>query len=199
LDWKHPDDVLLVAQKLKKDGLQFHINIVGTGDMEKQLKDMALTLRVEDRVNFVGSVPFNQVRSYMEKAGIFLFTSDYNEGWGAVLNESMNSGCAVVARHAIGAVPFLIKNNVNGIIYHSGNTEELYKKVKVLLESPLEQERLGGKAYETIVNEWNAEVAAERFLKLVDCINSGGDYNNLFISGPCSRAEIIKNGWFNGK
>jgi len=48
-------------------------------------------------------------------------------------------------------------------------------------------------------DEWNAKVAAERFLKLVDCINNGGDYNNLFASGPCSRAEIIKNGWFDGE
>lgn len=48
----------------------------------------------------------SEVRSYMEKADIYLFTSDFNEGWGAVLNESMNSGCAVVASHAIGSVPF---------------------------------------------------------------------------------------------
>ena len=32
----------------------------------------------------------------MEKADIFLFTSDRREGWGAVANEAMNSACALV-------------------------------------------------------------------------------------------------------
>ena len=49
----------------------------------------------------------------MEKSEIFLFTSDKGEGWGAVLNESMNSACAVVASHAIGSVPFLLKDGEN--------------------------------------------------------------------------------------
>jgi glycosyltransferase involved in cell wall biosynthesis len=56
------------------------------------------------------------VRDHMEAADIFLFTSDFNEGWGAVLNESMNSACAVVASHAIGSVPFLLKDGENGFI-----------------------------------------------------------------------------------
>ena len=33
----------------------------------------------------------------MEQADIYLFTSDRNEGWGAVANEAMNSACAMVA------------------------------------------------------------------------------------------------------
>ena len=36
------------------------------------------------------------------------------EGWGAVVNEAMNSGCAVVADHMIGAAPWLIRQGENG-------------------------------------------------------------------------------------
>ncbi len=49
----------------------------------------------------LGAMSPDKVRAYMERADVFLFTSDFNEGWGAVLNESMNSGCAVVASHAM--------------------------------------------------------------------------------------------------
>ena len=62
----------------------------------------------------------------MEKTGIFLFTSDRQEGWGAVLNEAMNSGCAVVASHLIGAVPFLKKKKKNGLVYSSGDRKTLF-------------------------------------------------------------------------
>lgn len=55
-----------------------------------------------------------KVREHMEDADIFLFTSDYNGGRGAVLNESMNSGCMVAASHAIGSVPFLLEDGKRG-------------------------------------------------------------------------------------
>ena len=196
LDWKHPDDVLRVAKRLKEDGYSFSMDIAGTGEMEQQLKDMSEAMGLNDCVTFLGPIPSNRVRELMEKAGIYLFTSDRYEGWGAVLNESMNSGCAVVASHAIGAVPYLMRNQENGLIYHSGNVDELYKKVKYLLDNPGEQERLGKAAYETIVGEWNAEVAAERLINLSEHLLAGEKYPDLYRTGPCSRAEIIKDDWF---
>ena len=126
----------------------------------------------------------------MEAASIFLFTSDRNEGWGAVLNESMNSGCAVVACDAIGAVPFLMKDGENGLCYHSGNQNELYEKVKYLLENPQVCRKLGENAYDTMITMWNAEVAAERLVRLVECLQKGED--TPFLHGPCSKAEILK-------
>ena len=126
-----------------------------------------------------------------------MFTSDRQEGWGAVLNESMNSGCAVVASHAIGAVPYLMKHNSNGLIYKSGDIDALYQNVKYLLDHPEEQRRLGEAAYRTITEEWNAEIAAERFVNLAQHILDGDKYPDLYESGPCSKAEIIKDDWFN--
>ena len=46
----------------------------------------------------------------MEQANIFIISSTHEEGWGAVVNEAMNSGCVVIGSHAAGAVPFLIEN-----------------------------------------------------------------------------------------
>lgn len=196
LDWKHPDDAVRVAARLKEDGIQFDLNIIGTGEMMETLRQMIVEHSLEDCVHLFGAKSSDVVRNYMEKAGIYLFTSDRYEGWGAVLNESMNSGCAVVASHAIGAVPYLMKNNENGLVYHSGNVDELYEKVKYLLDNPCEQERLGKAAYETIISEWNAEVAAERLINLSEHLLAGEKYPDLYQTGPCSRAEIIKDDWF---
>ena len=196
LDWKHPDDVLRVAKRLKEDGYSFSMDIAGTGEMEAQLKSMAEAMGLTDCVTFLGPVPSDRVRELMEKAGIYLFTSDRNEGWGAVLNESMNSGCAVVASHAIGAVPYLMKHRENGLIYHSGDVDAVYEHVKYLLDNPEEQKRLGSAAYETITGLWNAEVAAQRLLILSEHLLAGEKYPDLYEDGPCSRAGIIKDDWF---
>ena len=151
--------------------------------------------QLQDYVHMLGSMTPEQVRENMEEAGIYVFTSDFNEGWGSVLNESMNSGCAVVASHAIGSVPFLIKNNENGLIYKNGDLDSLYNKVKYLIDNPDKQEVFGKNAYHTIVDLWNAEVAAQRFLKFSEEIEKYG-YCDLYDDGPCSRAEVIKNDWF---
>ena len=195
LDWKHPDDALLVAERLKKEGYTFQMEFAGTGVMESRLRDMTASMGLDDCVSFLGPVPSNQVRHLMEQAGIFLFSSDRYEGWGAVLNESMNSGCAVVASHAIGSVPYLMKHNENGLIYKSGDVDEIYQNVKYLLDNPGEQQRLGSAAYETITGLWNAEVAAQRLMTLSEHLLAGEKYPDLFEEGPCSKAEIVRDDW----
>ncbi len=198
LDWKHPDDVLKVAKRLSDEGYTFRVNMIGTGEIESSLKQYVEENDLGDVVTFLGSMKPEEVRKRMEKAGIYLFTSDRREGWGAVLNESLNSGCAVVASHAVGSTPFLIKNKENGLIYESENVDMLYEKVKYLLDYPEEQKRLGKAAYQTIISEWNPEVAAERFINLSKHIISGEKHPDLYKSGPCSKAERIKDNWFKG-
>ena len=97
----------------------------------------------------------------MEKCQIHLFTSNHLEGWGAVVNEAMNSGCAVVASGEAGAVPFLIENGKNGLIYYKGSYEEFAGLVKGLVSDRERMEALGKAAYDTITGMWNAEHAAE--------------------------------------
>lgn len=194
VDWKHPDDAIRVARRLKEDGYVFHLNMVGTGVMQDELKQLVDDFDLGDVVHFLGSMPTEQARIHMEEAGIYLFTSDRGEGWGAVLNEAMNSGCAVIASHAIGAVPFLMKHKNNGLIYKSGDMDDLYQKVKFLLDNPQKQNYFGKNAYHTIADLWNAKTAAERLFQLIEGIRNNKKYD-FFASGPCSCADIIEEAW----
>ncbi len=187
LDWKHPDDAIRVAKRLKDEGYVFQMDFVGMGPMEEMLRTMTVENDVQDCVRFLGSMKPQRVREHMEKAGLYLFTSDRQEGWGAVLNEAMNAGCAVVASHAIGAVPYLLSSNKNGLVYRSGDIEELYRLVKYLLDHSAEQEQLGCAAYATVTETWSAAVAAERLLKLISFIQNGDKYPDVFYDGPCRK------------
>ena len=197
IDWKHPEDALFVASKLKSEGYVFSLDLIGTGELKEVLENKIKEENLSDCVRILGSMSPQEVRKHMEKAGVFLFTSDFNEGWGAVLNESMNSGCAVVANHAIGSVPYLLKHKENGLIYKNEDKENLYQNVKYLLDNPKFAEDSGKKAYDSIVGLWNAEIASKRFIRFCDEIESKG-YCDLFEDGPCSKAEVIKNNWFKG-
>jgi glycosyltransferase involved in cell wall biosynthesis len=191
--WKHPELALEVAKKLDSEKIEYQLIMIGNGEEFDRIKQLVYGMGLRNKVIFLGAMSPEEVRRHMEEANIYLFTSDFNEGWGAVLNEAMNSGCAVVASHAIGSVPFLLKHGENGLIYKNDDLDDLCNKVISLARDIELCEILGRNAYLTIKNTWNAEVAASRLIELCQGLLHGKakDYED----GPCSRAEIIKNYW----
>ena len=196
LGWKHPHAALAAAGRLRQEGFRFTLDLIGGGAEEAALRQQIRQLGLQECVRLLGTMDQKQVRQHMERAGIYLFTSDRREGWGVVLNEAMNSGCAVIASHAIGSVPYLIRPGENGLVYPSGNQERLYECLKYLLLHPREQQRLGERAYETIHCCWNAEEAARRLLVLTECLLRGEDGRGLYAEGPCSLSEQRREDWF---
>ena len=194
IDCKHTEHAIEIVKRLDKENYEFKLNIIGNGECLDDLKQMVKKYNLNDKVEFLGYIYPEDIRRYMERANIFLFTSDFNEGWGAVLNEAMNSGCAIVASHSSGSVPFLIKNENNGFIYKYGDMDDFYKKVKILMDDRNLQLKLGENAYNTLKNSWNEKEAAKRIIELSKNLLAGIDTE--FTDGPCSKANILKNDWF---
>lgn len=170
---KHPEAALFVAEKLKREGYRFQLDIIGDGELRQDLEKSVREKGLSDCVRLLGAMPPQKVREHMETANIFLFTSDQNEGWGAVLNESMNSGCAVVANWEIGSVPYLIETGENGLVYPNGDWQKLYENTRMLLDDKKLTEMLGENAYRTIVTEWNERNAARKLVKWLQNVQTG--------------------------
>lgn len=188
IDWKHPEIPVLVAEKLKSLNVDFKLNIIGTGVLEDEIKSMIKEKNLDDCIEIIGSMSPEEVRKNMEKSQIFLMTSDRQEGWGAVLNEAMNSACAVIANKAAGAVPYLIKNGKNGFAYTKCDIDDICKKIVELFNDKEKMKSVQEQAYYTISNVWNSKVAAERLIKLSNAILKGEQSPDLFEDGICSKA-----------
>lgn len=197
IDWKHPEVPLEIAKRLKKDRYSFKIRMIGTGVLEDEIQKKIDDGNLNDCVELLGSMPPEKVREHMEKSEIHIFTSDFNEGWGAVLNEAMNSGCATVSSHAIGSVPFVVEEGKNGLLYKNGNFDDLCKKVRWLLDNPEKRKEMGKEAYHTMMSEWAPEMAGKKLLRLLKDLKKYGRCD-AFENGPCSRAEILENDWYGG-
>ncbi|MDE6688171.1 MAG: glycosyltransferase family 4 protein [Lachnospiraceae bacterium] len=189
IDWKHPEHAIEAVKDVLKEDPKIHLTMAGGGEMEPQLKQMAAELGVEGSITFTGYLNPKEIREKMLAADIFLFTSDYKEGWGAVLNEAMNSGCAVIASSGIGAVPYLLRHGKNSMVYRNGKKKELKQYVRELVEQKGMCRSLGLAAYETIRNTWNADVAATNLLRLLRSIRM--EQPEAAVSGPASCADII--------
>lgn len=188
LKLKHPELVVKLAKKLKASGYKFEINMFGSGEESENIKSMAKAYDVTDVLSFKGNLPNDEILQQMRQHNIFIFTSDRHEGWGAVLNESMSNGCAVVASDKIGSVPYLLKNNVNGSIFKSGDIESLFSKVKSLLDNPNQAEIYAKEAYQTMQNEWSPQNAASSLITLIEHIQDGNLKEYKKLDGPCSWA-----------
>lgn len=191
LDWKHPDLAVSLAANLRDMNLDFSMKIIGSGVMQEKLAGMIESLGLSDIVELTGAIPTEELRAEMENSQIFLFTSDRGEGWGAVLNESMNSGCAVVAGEKIGAVPYLIKDGHNGLIFRDRDIDDLTAKVAGLLRNPERADELGRNAYETMTGIWSPRNAAERFVSLSEALSQSEGSVSLWEDGPCSVAPVL--------
>ena len=188
VDFKHIEMMAELIRMVRERYVPEHpeqkvcFEIIGSGAEEEALRS-----EFGDSVEFTGFLPADQVRPHMERADLLVFTSDRGEGWGAVVNEAMNSGCAVVASHAAGAVRSLIRDDINGRIYTFGDREDLYRKVTELLTDSERIRQLGAAAYRTILEEWNAQEAADRLLALCACILENRPFDAP-AEGPMSRA-----------
>lgn len=185
--WKHPGHAILVAQRLKLDGYRFYIEVYGGGELKSFIEKLITELSLTNCVKLMDNVSNEHVLMAMDKSDIFLLTSDRNEGWGAVANEAMASGCCVVGSDAIGSVPFLIKDGYNGMIYRDGDVDSLYNKVKYLLDNPDICRSMGEKAASDLRNIWSPDRAANNLLKLISEIQS--NVGTSILEGPCSVAK----------
>ncbi|MBQ8030387.1 MAG: glycosyltransferase family 4 protein [Butyrivibrio sp.] len=191
IDLKHPEYAIEAAKALKDKGVNFSLDIIGDGPMKQELEKRVNSLELSDKVTLKGMMKPEEVHEAMAVSHVFLFTSNYLEGWGAVVNEAMQCGCAVVASKEAGAVPFLIRDHVNGLTYRDGSLKEFLEKTTGLLQDKDMIESLGMSARETINNKWNAKNAATELIRFCKEYYDNGNPSPS-LDGPMSRAEVLK-------
>jgi len=185
---KHPEYVVRLAAKLKDMGYRFRVHMVGSGRMEEEIRQQIKDSGLETHFQLYGFLSPDKVRDLMECCHIHLFTSNYLEGWGAVVNEAMNAGCCVVANVQTGAVPYLISDKENGLAYE-GSYEALEEKVLSLFAEKEKIRQMGQKAYRTITEVWNEEQAAQACIRFYESWKQGAV--EVPAKGPFSKAKIL--------
>lgn len=186
---KHPEYVIRLAGRLQDEGYDFRIHLLGDGEMMPALKSQAKQAMLDERIVFYGYASPDKVRDVMEKCHIHLFTSNYLEGWGAVVNEGMNSGCVEVVSARVGAAPYLIEHGKNGLVYPDDCYEKMESLMLDLFAHWENYRQMGQAAYETICKQWNAEHAAKELLSFVAHLKDGKVVPAA--NGPMSVAKPI--------
>lgn len=137
VEQKSFDRLLNVVKKLKDDGYDFNLILLGTGHLESELKKQAEVLKINDCVKFLGyrENPYK----YVKNADLFVCSS-LHEGFSTAVTESLIVGTPVITTMCSG-MEELLGNNEYGVIVENDETA-LYQGIKCLLENPSDLIRL---------------------------------------------------------
>jgi glycosyltransferase involved in cell wall biosynthesis len=115
---------LFYALKLLRSRILFKALIIGDGLMNKQLKDLATKIGLEDTIHFTGAVPWgDELFSIMRQCDVLVLPSQ-TEGFGLVIIEAMSQGVPVVATK-VGGIPEIVMDRVSGLLVSPNSPKEL--------------------------------------------------------------------------
>jgi glycosyltransferase involved in cell wall biosynthesis len=107
------------------------LEIVGGGDQLNNLKNLASSLGIKDRVTFAGYVTDQQLTTTLSEAKVFAMPS-IAELQSIATMEAMASGLPIVGANAM-ALPHLIHDGENGFLFTPGDVDEMAEKLEQVL------------------------------------------------------------------
>ncbi len=109
---------------------------IGEGSDLKQLQKESSESNVAERVALLGKVEHQQVFNYMQQAFVTITPtlSSFPEGRCMSVVESLLVHTPIIAPN-FGPFPYLVKDNINGLLYEPDNIEGLANKVNELIEN----------------------------------------------------------------
>ncbi|MDV3349869.1 glycosyltransferase [Leptothoe sp. LEGE 181152] len=142
--------------------------IIGTGKLEKKLKEKSTQLGVSERVVWLGHVDQDQLAGAYQAATAFWFPSNArSEGFGLVQVEAMASTCPVINTHIPGSgVSWVSRHQQEGFTVGIGDAEALAKAASQLLEDKELRNHLAESARRRACKEFEQMRMAEQSLEI---------------------------------
>ena len=119
----------------------FVVEVVGSGAFRTTLDQMAEERGVTDLIQYVGTVPYDQLEKSYQYADIFVLTSLY-EGMPAVILEAMGVGLPIVASD-VGGNNEIVKECGNGFLIPGEDTEKLAQDLATLINNVEVRKKMG--------------------------------------------------------
>jgi colanic acid/amylovoran biosynthesis glycosyltransferase len=146
--------------RLRADGLDVELTIVGDGGTRARLEAMAEALGIADCVNFVGFEPEDGVRRRLADADILVLPS-FAEDVPVCLMEAMASGLAVVAT-SVGGVSELVEHGTSGLVVRPGDVRSLTEALSRLVTDACLRQALGIAARQKIERDFDGRSEATK-------------------------------------
>lgn len=128
--------------------------IVGSGELEGDLRSLAQRLGVEKKVLFLGKFPQEKMPFIYSGADIFVLPTLYSEPFGIAAVEALSSGVPVIASN-IGGLKEIVENGNVGYLIKPSDAKMLESFLVRLLSNDTERDRLGKNARKRALDKFD--------------------------------------------
>lgn len=151
---KRPDLSLRAFAKCLGKYPQSQLSIIGDGEMHEECRRLAVSLGIDDRIEWLGFLSNEQVRANMKSSSIFVQHSmtgedGDKEGWPVSISEAMAAGLPVVSTRHAGIVDQVIDGET-GYLVNEGDWNTMGDLMIDLAANPLLRQNMGARGRQHI-------------------------------------------------
>ncbi len=110
------------------------LEIIGDGPERAELEQAAERNGLGKKIAFRGQLSFEETQRRLAKAKLLVLPSLCFEGFPMVIREAFALGVPVMAS-CIGALPYIVKDGVNGVLFQPGDADDLLVVAKAIWKS----------------------------------------------------------------
>lgn len=139
--------------------------IMGSGQLEGELKEQASKLKLDDRVLFLGFMPHAEMAKYVQISDIFIRPS-LSEGLGNSFLEAMAAEIPVIAT-PVGGIPDFLVDGETGLFCDVNNPKSIALKVEKLLKDRESRDYMVKNAKKMVEEKYGWEGIAQKMKELM--------------------------------
>lgn len=157
----------ILFKALQKINLKYFLNIVGSGNLENEYKNLTKKYKIDSFVKFWGSLEDQKlIKIYQESDLLVLPSLNKHEAFGIVLIEAMARGTPVVASNLPG-VRSVFEDGVQGYLFKAGDAENLKDIIQKIFKDEEKYKKMSLAARDLVLKKYDWNII-------------GGRLNNLF-------------------
>lgn len=143
---KRVDHAIRTMDWLLKNGVDCEMTVVGTGEVEGLVRDLAVDLGLGDKVRFTGAISEEEKDKILREAHWLLHTS-MREGWGLNVIEANAMGTPAAVYPVAGLVESTLHDQT-GLVSNTETPETLGACIKNIMRMPEKYQRYRQTAWE---------------------------------------------------
>jgi glycosyltransferase involved in cell wall biosynthesis len=148
--------------------LTIKLLVIGEGSQRVKLEMMKRRLNL-DNVEFLGYQSGNRLKGLMSNSLFSVMPSEWYENCPLSVLESMAMGVPVIGAR-IGGIPELINHEEDGLLFESGNSDDLANKIRILADGPVTCLKMGRTSREKMVRKYNPEIHYQLLYDVYKCL-----------------------------
>ncbi|MGM0506240.1 MAG: glycosyltransferase family 4 protein [Bacteroidota bacterium] len=165
---------ILEAVKLLADGgCPVELVMVGNSSMHNRLVTMAKTMRIHDRIQWTGWVPYEALPEQVAEADIGLLpllrNGHHDTTYANKLFQYMAGGLPVIVSDCP-AQEKLVRDEGCGRVHRAGDVGSLAEQIQWMVDHPDERHVMGRRGREAVQLRWNWSVTGRRLMALYESL-----------------------------